>query len=336
MTNMRAEDGIPRGRPGIAKEMLFDDLADMYLANRRKNNGAELRAQSKRGLRQDIAHLKKTFGGMKLEDVTVAAIAVWYYGPHDEGRWVFPRLCMRLKSILEEACRYGTWHDSPLLESNPFVFPVPPTPEPTSWKVPPLTGEQLLRLYELMPEYTRLSVLLSAWAGGIRIGEACALKILDVDIGNRVMFVDNGVCRDENDLGPTRLGPTKSARSRRACPLPDVLIPLVRQHIETQCAADNPMLFQARRGRILATNTLNKQFRSVRDAAGCPNATFRTLRMTHATMLLQHGATVREVMDSLGDSTQEVVMRHYLRTIPEHQREVSNRMAASMYSEAGA
>lgn len=41
-------------------------------------------------------------------------------------------------------------------------------------------------------------------------------------------------------------------------------------------------------------------------------------------------------MDNIGDSTQEVVMRHYTRTVQEHQRQVVNRMAVGMTSESEA
>ena len=76
---------------------------------------------------------------------------------------MFPRMCQRLKAIMNLACsdKFGT--GMPLLASNPFTLPIPPDPEPKSWEVPPLTGTQLAALYESMPEYDRLSVLLAAW-----------------------------------------------------------------------------------------------------------------------------------------------------------------------------
>ena len=52
------------------------------------------------------------------------------------------------------------------------------------------------------------------------------------------------------------------------------------------------------------------------------------------TLLMQNGGTIRETMDNIGDSTQEVVMRHYTRTVQEHQRQVVNRMAVGMTSES--
>ena len=90
------------------------------------------------------------------------------------------------------------------------------------------------------------------------------------------------------------------------CPLPDLLVPLVREHIANRKDESSPYLFQSRRGKgPLAPTTLGNHFRQAREQAGCTTATFRTLRVTHATLLMQNGGTIRETMDNIGDSTQE-------------------------------
>lgn len=312
--------------------MKFDELADWYVDTHRKPDGTALRGAAKRNLKTDVQHLKDVFGGMRLTDITPEVVSKWYFGPHDEGAWVFPRTCQRLKAILDIACsdRFGT--GMPLLESNPFVLPIPPDPEPKSWSVPPLTGVQLAALYESMPESDRLSVLLAAWAGGMRIGEVCALTVDDFDFEARTMSVNHSVCRGDQDSGPLRLGPVKSDHSKRVCVLPDLLVPLIREHIRTRRDQSSPYVFQGKRSMILPPQTLGNHFRRAREVAGCPTATFRTLRVTHTTLLMQSGGTIREAMDSIGDSTQEVVVRHYTRTVPEHQRQVVNRMTGGMVS----
>lgn len=215
-----------RDRRKKAGSMTFDELADWYVDTHRKPDGTALRGAARRNLRTDVGHLKDVFGGMTLKQITPDVISKWYFGEHAEGEWVFPRMCQRLKAIMNLACsdKFGT--GMPLLASNPFTLPIPPDPEPKSWEVPPLTGTQLAALYESMPEYDRLSVLLAAWAGGMRIGEACALRVSDFNLEARTMMVNHSVCRGEHDLGELRLGPTKSKHSKRVCPLPDLLVPL--------------------------------------------------------------------------------------------------------------
>ena len=321
-----------RDRRQRATTMTFNELADWYVQTHRKPNGAALRGAAKRNLRTDVEHLKRVFGPMKLTQITPDVISAWYFGPHDEGAWVFPRTCQRLKAILSLACSDKFGIGVPLLDANPFSLQVPPDPEPKSWSVPPLTGTQLAALYESMPEYDRLSVLLAAWAGGMRIGEVCALTVDDFNLDAHTMTVNHSVCRGDTDTGPLSLGPVKSNHSRRVCVFPIVLTPVIRQHIENRVDQSSPYMFQGRQSPILPPTTLGGHFRQARQIAGCGNATFRTLRVTHTTLLMQNGGTIREAMDSIGDSTQEVVMRHYTRTVPEHQRQVVNRMAESMAS----
>lgn len=45
------------------------------------------------------------------------------------------------------------------------------------------------------------------------------------------------------------------------------------------------------------------------------------------------GGTVRETMDKIGDGTMQMVVDHYTRTVPKHQREVVNQLAQSLVEE---
>ncbi len=71
----------------------------------------------------------------------------------------------RLKSILKEATKPSDGA-SPLIETNPFILPIPPDPEPESWQVRPADGKTLRMRYVAMPAYTRIAIYLSALAGG--------------------------------------------------------------------------------------------------------------------------------------------------------------------------
>ncbi|MGJ0618960.1 hypothetical protein ACR73C_09650, partial [Bifidobacterium pseudocatenulatum] len=41
------------------------------------------------------------FGGMTVKQITPDVISKWYFGEHEEGEWVFPRMCQRLKAIMD-------------------------------------------------------------------------------------------------------------------------------------------------------------------------------------------------------------------------------------------
>lgn len=321
-----------RDRARNAGRVLFSEFADWYCEHHRCRSGEELRGSSKRNLLCDVAHLKDEFGSLPLADLTTERIRVWYERDHPEGPWSFKRQCERLKSMLRLASVPGRNGVPALIESNPFSFPIPEDPVPRSWSVPPVTPDLLWRLYAAMPEYTRLSVYLAACAGGLRPGELCGLFKTDFDLEGLNMSVSRGVGRGVDDLGPIGVGPTKTRSSRRTVPLPAQLVPLIDEHLAAG-DADNPMFFEARRGRVLAPTTIEGQFRRAREAAGAPAyTTFRTLRSTHGTMLSLNGGTVKEAMESMGHSSEYVQVRHYQRVVPEHLRQVTERLAREMLS----
>lgn len=53
-----------------------------------------------------------------------------------------------------------------------------------------------------------------------------------------------------------------------------------------------------------------------------------TLRATHATLFMVEGGTLKETMDELGHRDIKIAVGYYQRVIPEHQREVTERLAA--------
>ena len=321
----------PSERNGRSRgsEWTFDRLCDWYVERHRKPDGSPLRGAAARNLRADVSHLRRAFGSLRLREVTAAVISDWYFGPHEEGLWAFQRACQRMKSIMRDACSPGVDGSPALLLANPWSLPIPPDPTPGSWLVPPVSSETLRKLYDAFPEYTRISVLLAAWAGGMRIGEVCALRVDSFDLERKVMHVTGSVNHGPDDLGPSRVGETKTSNSVRTVVLPDLLVPLIREHLEHHDPS-NPMFFQAKAGTVLSRSTLQSHMERARRKVGCEGVTFRTLRVTHATLFMQAGGTLREAMDQIGDQTEEVLVRHYLRSVPEHQRDVANRMAEEM------
>lgn len=197
----------------------------------------------------------------------------------------------------------------------------------------PLDADTIRRLCHEMPAYTRISVLIAAMAGGMRTGELCALRREDIDLKHRTVSVNGSANRGRDDLGKSRIGRTKSRHSVRTCPIPELLVLLLQEHLDG-LDTDDPMLIQAKRGAVVAQTTLAGQFKNARERLKLDQpVTFRTLHVTHTTLMLMSGGTVRETMDEIGDSTMQVVMDHYARTVPEHQRQVVNQLAQTLVDE---
>lgn len=298
----------------------FDEYVDRWVESYTIRGGMAPSGGTRRNLEAVVRHLSRTFGDTRMDRITREQIHAWYRAPHPEGATCFHEQCARMKRILESAVRDGT------IPGSPWDMPMPRLPESDRADVQPVTADELKALYEAMPGYDRLIVYVAALAGGLRIGEACALRIQDVDLENLTLRVAHSVNRGESDLGPSRLAPTKTRSSRRTVPIPQALKPLIEEHIARYCDPGNPMLFQARRGKVIAPTTVQQQFRKARQAAGRPDITFHTLRATHATLMFVVGGTLRECMDDLGHTSEAVAVRHYQRIIPEHRRQTVDRL----------
>lgn len=253
--------------------------------------------------------------------------------PHPNGEWQFRSECIRLKMLLREACAPSSKGAPPCWRRTVHAADSAEPEAGSSWifrrSRPTNCTIYIMRCWAIRG----LSVYLAACAGGMRIGEVCGLMDTDFDLENKVLMIRRSVSHGADDLGPSRIGRLKTEGCPRTVPIPDMLIPLIRMHLEDRPDQSNHMFFQAKRGEILCQNTLRNHFMKARKAAGpVPTLQFRTLRVTHATRLMLDGSSLKETMDALGHVREETTLRHYLRAVPEHQREAAERTAAYLLS----
>ena len=326
-----------RERQRAISRITFAEYADGWLHARRRKDGGRLQGSTKRNIRAIVRHLKDAFPEpLLLTDLTARRIQEWYDGPHPEGQWTFIRCCEKLRAMLKDAASEGPDGQPPLLDHSPFALPIPADPDIPRHELPPVSGTELAGLYLAMPDYTRISVLIAAVCGGLRIGELCALTVGDFDLERRLLHIRRSAVRDENDLGPSRRGKTKSQRSRRTVILPETLIPLIRKHIGLWCDTreDAPFLVPKRGGECLCRNTLGKHILIARKTISRDDVTFHTLRATQATVMIALGGTPREAADQLGHKDSTVTMTYYQRVIPDHHRDVVRKTADALLGTA--
>ena len=316
--------------------MLFADYATLWVRARCSDETRPMRGRSMLTLHAQLTNLIKGFPPpLRLKDIDRRQIDDWYRHRHPAGGNMFRRCCELLRAMLRDASdpdRDG----GPLIDGNPYRLPLPRLDEPASHAAPPATPEQLKGLYEAFPEYTRLSVLLSALVGGLRISEVCALKVGDIDLDRRTLTVGRAATRDDHGLGRVRVGPTKTKGSRRTVTIPDRIIPIIRRHLAAHCSDDpDAFLFPSRNDKttFVSPRTLTTQMQTARVKVGRPDLTFHMLRASHATMYMVEGGTLREAMDQLGHTTERVAIRHYQRIVPDHRRGISDRLADMMLAD---
>lgn len=304
--------------------MTFEEWTRTYFNRYQEKNG-QMRGRTMRRTKLAVNRLMPYFRAMTLNEITEKEVTRWRRKakkeiPSPDG---YEKTSFMLKRLMTAAVKEG------LKAENPCKYSVSRS-KPKKEDIRPLDKNELNMLADAFPEYTRLAVWLSVLVGGLRIGEVCGLQLRDFDFENELLYVRHSVDRGVDDCGPYELCPPKTRKSERVLPIPSILIPMIKKHIERFCSVKEPesMLFVATKGGILPPPTLQAQFRVARRKIGRDDISFHTLRATHATLFMIEGGTLRETMNELGHHDINVAIGYYQRVVPEHQREVAERLAS--------
>ncbi len=136
--------------------------------------------------------------------------------------------------------------------------------------------------------------------GGLRFGEATALRRSDVLPGGRLR-VERSVRR----VGTKWVvGEPKTDAGHRTVTLPTAIAAVLEDHLKKHVGTSpETLLFSTSSGGYLARSNWNSTFRRAADAIGLPAVRPHELRHTGATLAAATGATTKELMRRLGHSS---------------------------------
>ncbi len=183
----------------------------------------------------------------------------------------------------------------------------------TGRKVTPPTDAELQKILDTIDERYRALVVIAA-IGGLRYGEATALRAKDVTIergdSGEVeavrLNVSRGVVRTAEGITP---GETKSAAGVRKVGIFGEDAAIVAEH--ARGLIGDALLFPAADGRgFLSQSAFYRHWNAARTAAGRADMPFHALRHFAGTRYAQAGATPRETMARLGHSSIGAAMRY--------------------------
>ncbi len=220
-----------------------------------------------------------------------------------------------LRQALQHAVRWG------LLVRNPCDMVDPPRknkPEPRIWD-----EVQVKRFLSNAESSSYYRLYLMAIMTGMRQGEILGLRWQDVDLSHPVARIRQTFYR----LGKNKLfKEPKSSKSRRAVPLPHVLVDELLNLREEQNNhrrlfgneyEDHNLIFCQQNGRpIHAHNMATRDFKRIIEAAKLPLIRFHDLRHCHATLLLHQGVHPKIVSERLGHSGISITMDIYSHALP--------------------
>jgi integrase len=213
----------------------------------------------------------------------------------------------------------------------------------------PLTAEQGATLLAATAGDRLNALWCLALGTGMRQGECLALTWPDINL-------DAGTARIRHSLQPKRgsvnsahsvpdalhstsLAPPKSERSRRTVNLPTIVVAALRAHRARQgrerlarggAWAEGDFVFAKPDGQPLDGPWVTKQLQRALADAGLPRQRFHDLRHTAASLALEQGVSLREVMELLGHSSITLTANTYGHIRDKAMRNVADKLDAAL------
>lgn len=215
-----------------------------------------------------------------------------------------------------------------LIPSDPCVHVVLPRQRRRAAAMVIPTAEEVGALVHAAGERFRPFVALCAF-GGLRLGEAAAIQVGDVDFLRRTLHVRRQVQlvdKTRVDVRAPKYG------SEREVHLPAKLVELLSQHVAELPDTDVRWLFQRAEGEPVHQNTVTYLWRATRKRAGLPSARLHDLRHFYASGLIAAGCDVVTVSRALGHSSSTTTLATYAHLWPsaeDRTRQAAARLMAS-------
>ncbi|WP_138999455.1 tyrosine-type recombinase/integrase [Rhodococcus zopfii] len=196
----------------------------------------------------------------------------------------------------------------------------------------PTTG-QVGSLMHVSDDDFRAFVALCAFAG-LRLGEAAALQVGDIDFLRREILVRRQVQRANGHAVEIR-GPKYG--SERTIPVPQGLLDVVALHIAHWRPGDDPerWLFPGRGEHPWHQNSVGHRWRKTRTAGGAPELRLHDLRHFYASGLIAAGCDVVTVQRALGHHSAAVTLSTYSHLWPDAS-DRTRKAADGLFAEATA
>ena len=287
--------------------LTFGEYSDWYCRQLRNSRGEQLSPLTMGSHKAAIRDLDQTFGNSQLLDIRQADIDRWFDAAQASmSPYRLRRATMMLRRVFNAAVTDGLGDGQPILPSNPCRIDTPGR-DLNSRNERPLTVREARELAEAMPAHLRLVVWLGLTAGGLHMGEICALRLGDIDTEHHLIHINSNVVRKPGRPG---YGITEAYRPRgNTSPLPGLLEPAILRHAERYCpsGSNECFLFPVSQEWRLADYPnpamLQANLRKAFQKIGRPAGTYRTMRATYALTFLRNGGTMQEAMDMLGYAT---------------------------------
>lgn len=268
----------------------------------------------KRAIRLQI---KPAIGKYKLRSLTPAILQKFTNDLYREG--YSKRSLSIFTSIVNNALKHAV-HPWGFIKENPMQYVIMPSydvrkPTEKDLKILPMYKLKKINSYltEDHPLYIPFQIGLHT---GLRVSEVCGLLWEHIDLDKGTLRVEHAMI---NKNGEWIFGTTKTPSSERQIPLGGTIIQILKKHrtwIKKNKLKygvhykDSDHVCVKQCGDIITPGVIKYNTRKIKETLGI-DFNFHSLRHTHATMLMENGAKVKDIQARLGHSRSSITIDTY-------------------------
>jgi integrase len=281
----------------------------------------------------DVRRITAALGRLKLSEVTPQRIQAFLNSLREQG--LSASSVKHCRAVLRSALGQAeTWN---LIARNPAAGKRVTSPRGERYEIEALSITQARAIMAAFVGHPFEALVHTALATGLRQGELLGLRWQDLDLDAGTLTVRVQLQRVD---GVRRLKEPKSDRSRRALPLPPSAVEALRQHRRRQLEArlsagatwqETGHVFTTSVGTPFDNSNVIHRFHRQLAKAGLPRMRFHDLRHGAASVLLQSGLSLREIMEILGHSQIGITANLYTHIAPEMKRDAAAKMEAALW-----
>ncbi|MCH3339357.1 site-specific integrase [Enterococcus faecium] len=262
-------------------------------------------------------HINGYLGKKKLTDLSPALLQNFINAEFKKG---YSKKTMTIThSVLKNALNMAVYPWG-LIKQNPMLYVKIPKYEarPTTKKdLKIISLEDFDHMLEITPEghpfYIPLNI---GFYTGMRVGEVCGLTWDDVDFSNGTITVEKQMVKND---GAWVYGTPKTSSSNRTIFIGQTLLAILKKHKKQQLEnrmkygklyIDSNAVCTKEDGELVTPSVVKWNTRRISNALSL-SFSFHSLRHTHATLLLENGAKMKEISERLGHSRISITMDTY-------------------------
>jgi integrase len=291
----KAEDGRSAWQPTAAASLA--DFSAQWLRDKRSSTKPQTWARYDGIMR---LHVVPALGSLPLSKVNEDDLGR-FYGSLKLGDTSRHHVAVVLGTMLEDARRRR------LIQANPARNVRAPRMRHKEKR--PLTEAEARGLLETARGDRLEALYVLALTTGMRQGELIALRWANLDLEAGTVQVRGTAVTDYD--GSRRIDTPKTGRSLRDIPIPPVAVQALAAHRARLGNPADGLVFPGRDGKLMAAQTVAREFYIMLAAAKLPRMSFHTLRDTAATLMLSRGISPHVVSVILGHASVNTTLAVY-------------------------